>query len=1428
LKTRILSRLSILPLIMVGLVLCVLLTMSGGQVPVVQAQEPTPTPGYCQLPNGEVIHTGGLYSQVITDFLTTDITQLTPSFDPSSMVDPANNGSCSIGDIFDHYGQIYDVDPRLLVAISGPETSFANHLCREHFPGYEGWQVNNHNPLNVFPKSDGTDQERCFDEGIPPEKGATFDYWAEGIKAAALNIKNNFLDNNSPRGIETLSKQPGYTLCGGTLCYCVDDCTYQNVDDYYAAMGGNPFTMNLKYDEAYPPLNERVEDDGEGKYHICTLYDSNRVECLPKYGYKGNNYGQLGTGVNPDPALNHVLGLAGDVKSLDVGDNHTCVVAKVYHFTINDEYTPVWCWGYNHYGQLGDNSTADSSKIVEVKFSFNPSSPVRKIKMVAAGANHTCALYEPDAYPNGGKVICWGDNQYDQLHDAITGNGRRYMPVDYNGDLAFVKDASGVNDLTGATRIWANENFTCAELSAGGYYCWGALLTLEKSANTPSIAMVNQEFEYKYQVRNISKVTVTGITVRDDHITGDVCQIASLNANETVECQAHYIVTQDDMDPTRYLSNTATVTADNSASVNDTWSIPIIPSTITPTPKPPSYHNGFFLTGPYAFTIDNRDVEGDLQYKGYHLVSFIQPQGDFIGVFLDFKENDDFPDDVWFFANPSDAVPGISYSELWLHSLHFGGSSLENPPPEKKDYYFCFVRLGFEGPGNACHSASVMTGIANYFSYSALTPPAGLKFTVHGWPGLPVFSTFGIANHYPPTGHTSHDFTVYYIWQGPQPGQYPFTLGLAVKKLGEVASHASGVTVCAHNAGIETCSEPSNELGQAYLQLDPGTYQFSFRKNGFEFMRQGERGITIPGETFASIDIPEFPDVTPTPSPTSTPTPSPTPAGPVEYPVAVTVADTNGNPEAGLAVAAYTGSDYMNSIGTTNAQGQVTLSVPAGTFWFKADKNYTAFWSGEENHCAVPVCTSAGITTTIPVTVTVLNRSEQPEPNLAVNAMNGDEYAGYSAATNAQGQAVLTLPEGNYRFRVFKDNLYFYSSVTENHCAVPGCTAADVTVDYSVVVSVVDADDNPEAGLDVAAYDLNTLMNSAGTTNAQGQVTLAVPNGTFRFKTIKDGVNFWSGAENHCTVPGCSSATIIVSMTAPGGFSKASLADNLFGRASGLTLQWNNSSNAAGYEYCFDTTDNGICDGAWVDAGSATSATISGLSLSTTYYWQVRAHNTSGTTYADGAPGSGTWWTFRTSLFADVPQPGLEWMRPSIEGFYLAGITSGCGSNPLRYCPGDLVTRGAASIFILRAKHGSGYAPPAPAGIFSDLTAASMDWIRPWAEQFYNEGITGGCGTNPLRFCPDASLTRDAMAVLLLRAKYGSGYQPPAASNPKIFADVPVPGKEWMQPWIEEFYRQGYTAGCGGTPIQYCPEEPVSRATAAVFVSRVFNIPPAP
>ncbi|MCC7164284.1 MAG: right-handed parallel beta-helix repeat-containing protein [Anaerolineae bacterium] len=92
------------------------------------------------------------------------------------------------------------------------------------------------------------------------------------------------------------------------------------------------------------------------------------------------------------------------------------------------------------------------------------------------------------------------------------------------------------------------------------------------------------------------------------------------------------------------------------------------------------------------------------------------------------------------------------------------------------------------------------------------------------------------------------------------------------------------------------------------------------------------------------------------------------------------------------------------------------------------------------------------------------------------------------------------------------------------------------------------------------------------------------------------------------------------------------------------TLSWGTSLHAASYEYCYDTTNNSVCDAAWTDAGNNTTAILGGLAVNTTYYWQVRARNAAGTTPADavGPLFAGTWWSFTTLSSDLLSNPGFE------------------------------------------------------------------------------------------------------------------------------------------------------------------------------------------
>jgi hypothetical protein len=184
--------------------------------------------------------------------------------------------------------------------------------------------------------------------------------------------------------------------------------------------------------------------------------------------------------------------------------------------------------------------------------------------------------------------------------------------------------------------------------------------------------------------------------------------------------------------------------------------------------------------------------------------------------------------------------------------------------------------------------------------------------------------------------------------------------------------------------------------------------------------------------------------------------------------------------------------------------------------------------------------------------------------------------------------------------------------------------------------------------------------------------------------------------------------------------------------------------------------------------------------------------------------------------FADVPESSA--FHASIEQMVRDGITSGCGGG--NYCPTSSITRGQMAVFLLRASHGSSYVPPPATGtIFADVGAS--DFAANWIEELYTEGITGGCATNPLRYCPNSSVTRGQMAVFLLKVYHGTSYHPPPAQG--VFGDVPSTMP--LAPWIEELARLSVTAGCGGT--SYCPSNAVTRGQMAVFMTKTDHRPEA-
>ncbi len=184
--------------------------------------------------------------------------------------------------------------------------------------------------------------------------------------------------------------------------------------------------------------------------------------------------------------------------------------------------------------------------------------------------------------------------------------------------------------------------------------------------------------------------------------------------------------------------------------------------------------------------------------------------------------------------------------------------------------------------------------------------------------------------------------------------------------------------------------------------------------------------------------------------------------------------------------------------------------------------------------------------------------------------------------------------------------------------------------------------------------------------------------------------------------------------------------------------------------------------------------------------------------------------------FGDVPSSNLFY--PYIENVLHNGVTGGCAT-PGYYCPASTTLRQQMAVFLLKAALGPCYLPPPATGGFADVPASNA--FAPWIEDLAGRGITTGCG--PQLFCPIKPVTRQQMAVFLLKTLLGSSYLPPTPTG--IFHDVPA---DAYRPWIEDLYTRGITGGCAGgpppAPISYCPGNLITRGQMAAFLVKTFGL----
>ena len=198
---------------------------------------------------------------------------------------------------------------------------------------------------------------------------------------------------------------------------------------------------------------------------------------------------------------------------------------------------------------------------------------------------------------------------------------------------------------------------------------------------------------------------------------------------------------------------------------------------------------------------------------------------------------------------------------------------------------------------------------------------------------------------------------------------------------------------------------------------------------------------------------------------------------------------------------------------------------------------------------------------------------------------------------------------------------------------------------------------------------------------------------------------------------------------------------------------------------------------------------------------------------------------FEQSTFADVPFDHELWAY--IEALWDGGYTAGCSTGPLMYCPDTVLNRAMSAVFMLRGHLGVGYTPPPEPWetFFDDWSLSDITWAKKWAAGMWQEGLTAGCQTDPLMYCPRRELPRVEASVFGLRMMHGVDYRPPDATG-TLFADM-TDVDYWGTKWSEQAYRDGLLPECGwqdGKP-RYCSDDLINRSWAAYMIVKANNLP---